>query len=246
MEFLFFILFFILFFKWIIFFIAFLPVRLINVWIKGKRNKLDSTKVDFESQEQIVGKINFINLTKRIIFRYYNGYSRYIYFQIGLIPFHHVRIFLYKYLCLVEIDSKSVIYWGAELRAPYNLKIGKGSIIGDKSLLDARNKIIIGNNVNISSNVSIYTEQHDHRDPFFRCNTNHLSYVKIDDRVWIGPNVIILPGVHLGEGSVIAAGSVVTKNVEPYTIVGGIPCKKIGDRNKDLVYELGGDYIPFY
>ena len=82
MEFLFFILFFILFFKWIIFFIAFLPVRLINVWIKGKRNKLDSTKVDFESQEQIVGKINFINLTKRIIFRYYNGYSRYIYFQI--------------------------------------------------------------------------------------------------------------------------------------------------------------------
>ena len=95
--------------------------------------------------------------------------------------------------------------------------------------MDARSGLTFGRNVNLSSNVSIYTLQHDHRDPYSRCN-EHLRKmsVEIDDRVWLGSNVIVLPGVHIGEGAVCCAGCVVTKDIPPYTVVAGIPAKKVG------------------
>ena len=58
--------------------------------------------------------------------------------------------------------------------------------------------------------------------------------VYIDDDVWIGRRVLIMPGVHIGTGAIIAAGSVVTKNVEPYSIVGGNPAKHIKYRRENL------------
>lgn len=60
--------------------------------------------------------------------------------------------------------------------------------------------------------------------------------VVIDDYAWVSTNAMIMPGVTIGEGAVVAAGAVVTRNVEPYAIVGGVPAKKIGERNKDLDY----------
>ena len=183
---------------------------------------------------------------KSIVSSYVKGFVRYSIFQIGFIPSHTLRNFLYKYVYLIEIGKKAVIYFGAEIRSPYNLKIGKGTIIGDKAILDARNGIMIGSNVNFSSNVSIWTEQHDHRDPFFACNSDESFAVIIKDRVWIGPNVTILPGVTVGYGAVVAAGCVVTKNVESLDIVAGIPAKVIGKRNKDLRYEFEDKPIPFY
>lgn len=183
---------------------------------------------------------------KKSIINYIFGLNRYLNFECGRIPSHRVRKFFYKFIWKVTMESKSVIYWGAEIRAGFNLTIGKGSIIGDNALLDARNGISIGDNVNFSSRVSIYTDQHDHKDPFFRGNTDSSFRVIIDDRVWVGPNVIILHSVHIGEGSVVAAGSVVTKDVPPFVIVAGIPAKIIGSRNKDLRYEFDGTHLPFY
>ena len=64
--------------------------------------------------------------------------------------------------------------------------------------------------------------------------------VVIEDYVFIGPRVIILPGVTIGKGAIVGAGAVVTKNVEPYAIVGGVPAHVIGERkNKNLNYKLG-------
>ena len=183
---------------------------------------------------------------KSVMINYINGYNRYCDFTCGRIASHRIRNFMYKSIWLIDIAPKAVIYWGAEIRAGYNLKIGEGSIIGDNVLLDARQKIIIGKNVNFSSRVSIYTEDHDHRDPYFRGNCDSSYRVQIDDRAWIGPNVIILHSVHIGEGAVVAAGSVVTKDVPPFAIVGGIPAKVIGERNYDLRYEFDGTYLPFY
>lgn len=61
----------------------------------------------------------------------------------------------------------------------------------------------------------------------------------VDDDVWIGENALILSGVHIGQGAVVAAGAVVTKDVEPYAIVGGNPAKVIKYRfNKELIEEL--------
>lgn len=186
--------------------------------------------------------------TRRTVAALVQGYCRYIDIEVGKIPSHHIRNFIYKYVFHVKIDKSAVVYYGAEIRCHRKLSIGKGSIIGDKAILDARNGLSIGKNVTLSSNVSIYTEQHDHRDPDFLCiSTTRVKpcAVTIDDYVWLGPNVIVLPGVHIGEGAVVGAGAVVTKDIPPYTVNVGIPAKAVGERPKNLRYDRSGNHLPF-
>lgn len=168
-------------------------------------------------------------------------------YWIAQIPSHHIRNFFYRHIYLVQMGKHVTIYFGAEIRNPTGLKIGDGSIIGDNAILDARAGIEIGKNVNCSSNVRIWTLQHDWRDPNFNCTQEHYGPVKICDRAWIGPHTIILHDVTIGEGAVVAAGAVVTKDVPPYTLVGGIPAKTLGDqqRPQNLVYEFKGEHARF-
>lgn len=174
------------------------------------------------------------------------GIMRFAIFNIGTIPSNSLRKLIYRMLC-GRIESNVTIHFGTEIRCPRKLRIGKGTIIGDNAILDARCGLTMGENVNLSSNVSIYTLQHDHRDPYFRCNeTQKKMSVEIDDRVWLGSNVIVLPGVHIGEGAVCCAGCVVTKDVLPYTVVAGIPAKKVGERPRVLKYEFNGKTCAFY
>ena len=70
--------------------------------------------------------------------------------------------------------------------------------------------------------------------------------VEIDDRAWLGSNVIVLPGVHIGEGAVCCAGCVITKDVEPYAVVAGIPAKKVSERPQVLKYEFNGYSCRLY
>ena len=156
------------------------------------------------------------------------------------IPSHRIRNYIYKNILFVTMQPNTIVYFNTEIRASWNLKIGSGSIIGDSCILDARNGITIGNNVNISSEVRIWTEQHDYQDPMFNCNSTPDFQVIIKDYAWIGSNVIILPKVTIGKGAVVAAGSVVTKSVPDYTLVAGIPAKKIGERNQNLQYQFNG------
>lgn len=158
------------------------------------------------------------------------------------IPSHRIRNYIYKNILSVTMHPNTVIYFNTEIRASWNLKIGNGSIIGDSCILDARNGITIGENVNISSEVRIWTEQHDYQDPMFNCNSNANFHVNIKDYAWIGSNVIILPKVTIGKGAVVAAGSVVTKSVPDYALVAGIPAKQIGERNNNLQYQFKGEH----
>ena len=172
------------------------------------------------------------------------GWERYMLFQVGVIPSLHVRKWFYQ--CLgAQIGKNVVIHFKTEVRAPENLIVGGGTIIGDNAILDARGGLEMGKNVNLSSNVSIYTLQHDHRDPDFNC-TNFNAKVTIDDRVWLGSNVIVLPGVHIGEGAVCCAGCVVTKDVESYAVVAGIPAKKVNERPRTLRYNFDGKSCRLY
>lgn len=176
-----------------------------------------------------------------------SGGGRYVIYNISTIPSHHVRKLLYRGMG-VNMEINVTIHFRTEIRSPHKLKIGRGSIIGDNALLDARCGLIIGRNVNLSSNVSIYTLQHDHRDSQFRCpdpSARKMS-VEIDDRVWIGSNVVVLPGEHIGEGAVCCAGCVVTKGIEPYAVVAGIPAKKVGERPQMLEYEFKGNPSRLY
>ena len=173
-----------------------------------------------------------------------NGWQRYMLFQVSMIPSLHIRKWVYK--CLgAEIGKNVVIHFRTEIRCPYKLKIGKGTIIGDNALLQATRGISIGENVNLSSNVSIYSGQHDHRDPYFRSLKIDNS-IFIGDRAWIGSNVIILPKVKIGEGAVCCAGCVVTKDVEPYSVVAGIPARKVNERPRDLKYNFTGRSCRLY
>ncbi|TAJ11275.1 acyltransferase [Marinilabiliaceae bacterium JC017] len=174
-----------------------------------------------------------------------NGYYRYVILMVGKMPSHHIRNIIYMSCFKVKMDNRVVFYGGSEIRSPYNLSIGKGTIIGDNSILDARYGIIIGENVNFSSNVSLWTLQHDYNCPDFSTEGQGRAII-IGKRAWIGPNVTILPGVRIGEGAVVGAGSVVTKDLEPFKLYGGIPAKILGDRNTNLTYEFRGNYLPFY
>jgi maltose O-acetyltransferase len=121
------------------------------------------------------------------------------------------------------------------------LSIGRNSIIGNDAFLDAREGIEIGNNVNMGGHVQVFTLEHDPQARDFGIKGGP---VIIRDYAYIATRTIILPGVTIGEGAVVAAGAVVTRDVEPYSIVAGVPARKIGERTRDLEYKL--DYhLPF-
>jgi acetyltransferase-like isoleucine patch superfamily enzyme len=155
---------------------------------------------------------------------------------IGLIPIHSVRILVYR-LDGVKIGRGSHVHMGAQFFYPKNISIGQGTIIGQGAFLDGRDKLVIGDHVDIASEVMIYNSEHDvHSEDFQPVS----APVEIGDYSFIGPRVIILPGVKIGKGAVVAAGAVVTKDVEAFAVVGGVPSKVIGERKvKDLHYKLG-------
>lgn len=173
------------------------------------------------------------------------GYIRWMMFSVGLLPSLHLRRWIYRKLG-AEIRPNAIFHFRTEIRSPHRLVVGGGTIIGDNALLDARNGLYIGKNVNLSSNVSIYTEQHDHRDPYFACTERCKQPVVIGDKAWVGSNVVILPGVTIGEGAVCCAGCVVTKDVNPYEVVAGIPAKKINERPRNLKYSFSGRTCRLY
>ncbi len=146
---------------------------------------------------------------------------------VGLIPCHFTRRFFYR-LAGVKIGKGSAIHIGCRFYQPKNVKIGQGTIIGDNAFLDGRAPLIIGNHTDIASQVLIYNSEHDIESEDF--NVREES-VEIGDYVFIGPRVTIQSGVKIGDGAIIAAGAVVVKNVEPFTVVGGVPAKFIKKRN---------------
>ena len=166
---------------------------------------------------------------------FYDFYLFFLNKVVASIPSYTVRHFFYKVLGKIVIGKFTNIQMGLILYKPWRIVIGKNTVINNNVLLDGRGQLIIGNNVNISPFVKIFTAEHDLNDPLFKYVEDK---VVVKDYAWISTNAIILPGVQIGEGAVVASGAVVTKNVAPYTIVGGVPAKKIGHRNSNLSYEL--------
>lgn len=119
--------------------------------------------------------------------------------------------------------------------------LGNRNVINFGCLFDGRHyEIKTGTDVSIGPEATILTLGHDPQSAEFG---NKGGPVIIANHVWIAYRAIILPGVTIGEGAVVAAGAVVTKDVEPYTIVAGSPARKVGVRNENLSYELS--FKPF-
>ncbi len=110
---------------------------------------------------------------------------------------------------------------------PWNVSIGEASSIGNDTWVYALDKITIGRNVCVGEGVRLLTGSHDISSSHFDLVTKPIA---INDNVWIATGAIVLPGITIGEGAVVAAGAVVAKDVEPWTVVGGNPAKFIKKR----------------
>ena len=153
---------------------------------------------------------------------------------VGHIPSHVIRKFFYG---LAGMRVAGTIHMWARFYDPSNIEIGSDSIVGDHAFLDGRAKLKIGNHVDIASQVMIYNSEHDMSVEDFLAR---LEPVEIGDYVFIGPRAIIMPGIKIGKGAIVAAGAVVTHDVPEFAIVGGVPAKVIGERkNKNPQYRLG-------
>lgn len=154
----------------------------------------------------------------------------------GWIPIFWIRKLAYL-LAGVKIAKKAHIHMGAQFFYPSGVSIGEGTVVGANVFLDGRDRLVIGKHVDIASDVMIYNSEHDINAEDFHAVS---APVEIGDHVFIGPRAIVLPGVKIDRGAVVAAGAVVTKDVEDFTIVGGVPAKVIGERAlKNPNYVLG-------
>ena len=118
---------------------------------------------------------------------------------------------------------------------PWRLEIGEHSSIAEDAWIYCIDQISIGQNCCIGEGVRLLTGSHDISSPTFDLVKKPIV---ISDNVWIATGAIVLPGVHIEEGAVIAAGSVVAKDVAPWTVVGGNPAKLI--KNRVIINKSGG------
>lgn len=125
---------------------------------------------------------------------------------------------------------KPTNYYGMNMGE--GLSIGDNSNIGRYSYVGCSGYIKIGRNVMISPRVSLFAENHNHSRTDIPMRDQGVSResIVIEDDCWIASGATILAGVTVGRGTIVAAGAVVTKDVEPYSIVGGVPARAIGHR----------------
>jgi maltose O-acetyltransferase len=160
---------------------------------------------------------------------------------VGHLPSHALRKLFYRTVMKIEIGETSFIFCRAHFDTRSGFKMGSHSTINEECRLDNRGGITIGDNVSISPQVCILTADHDPGSPTF---AGRQRAVRIDDHVFIGTRAIILPGITIGRGAVVAAGSVVTREVPPLAIVAGSPAREIGRRDPTLDYRV--DYCRLF
>ena len=148
---------------------------------------------------------------------------------VGIIPIQSIRrTFLEKYLA--GLGEKCDIQMRCRFLNGRKVSLGNRNVINFGCLLDGRkHSISTGDNVSIGPEATILTLGHDPQSP----GADQGGDVIIGNRVWIGYRAIILPGITIGEGAVVAAGAVVTKDAEPYAIVAE---KENGERDNSLNY----------
>lgn len=201
-------------------------MRLRNIGRSNMKDKTGKQLTIKEVMEKIFNRIKNILLEFEVFMLH----------LVGSIPCHILRRFFYR-LAGIKIGKGSTIHTGARFYNPRNIFIGEDTIVGEEAVLDGRAKLTIGNHVDIATEVMIYNSEHNIEDPNFLATE---APVVIEDYVFIGPRVVILPNLKIGRGAVIAAGAVVTKDVPSYAIVAGMPAKIIGERkNKQFNYRLG-------
>ncbi len=128
---------------------------------------------------------------------------------------------------VIDIGKDTLVQSGFRFGTSIKIKIGSNCRINENVYIQAGT---IGNDVLIAPNVAILGTSHIHTNvdiPIVYQGETETTPATIGSGVWLGRNVIVLPGIVIGEGAIVGAGSVVTKNVPAYAVVGGVPAKLI-------------------
>lgn len=163
------------------------------------------------------------------------------------IPSYIVRHGWYRHVLGWQIGSKASILMGQHVQAGSRatwkkVSIGAGTVINRACLLYTTGGLFIGDQVSIGAGVWLVTGSHDMNDPQF---PDFYKPIIIERHVWIGMRATILGGVTIGEGAVVMAGAVVTHDVPPYAVVGGVPAKVVRERAlRNPSYAL--DFRPLF
>lgn len=154
--------------------------------------------------------------------------------KVSLLPDwgYYARIRAAFYMATLTCGEKFYAHSGVSILYPQNIVIGKNVSINRYTTITARAPVTIGNNVLIGPFVTITSSNHayDIQNILIRDQGHRDEPITIEDDVWVGAHAVVLPGVTIGRGSVLAAGAVVTKDVAPYSVVGGVPAKYIKKR----------------
>jgi acetyltransferase-like isoleucine patch superfamily enzyme len=136
--------------------------------------------------------------------------------------------------CNVRFDEPPIVEF------PDHVELGNNVLFHRGAYINGEGGVTIGDNFVASFNSMIISSSHNFDKPTMLPwdDSNIPGKVVIDDNVWCGVNVTILPGVHVGEGAVIGAGAVVTADVEPCAVIGGNPAKVIKYRDKETYFKL--------
>jgi len=158
---------------------------------------------------------------------------------VGRLPSRHLR-HGYLRLWLGGLGKGAGVQLGCRFLNGRKVRLGPRSVINFGTLIDGRRfAVTIGADVSIGPEAAILTLGHDPHSPDF---ADRGGEVRIGDRAWIAYRAIVLPGVTIGEGAVVAAGAVVSEDVPAYAIVAGNPARQVGERPRGLTYRL--DYRP--
>lgn len=155
---------------------------------------------------------------------------------INKLPSRHIRKWFYQLLG-AKIGRKTIICRRADVLFPKGLVLADNVAIGWFVNLDARGGIYVDHDTNISSYTKFITGSHNVDDSQFSAL---FRPIKIGHHCWIATGAIVLSGVTIGDGAVVAAGAVVTKDVPPYEVWGGVPARFIKKRSMDLDYKIAG------
>ena len=161
---------------------------------------------------------------------------------INYTPSYTLRYAWYRRVLGWQIEQRATILMGQYIQmtgirtSGRRVSIGAGTVINQGCLIYTSGGLVIGEHVSISPGVSLVTGTHDINDPEF---PSDYQPIVIDDYAWIGTRAVILRGVTIGRGAVVMAGAVVTHDVAPYAVVGGVPAKPIQERKlRAPSYEL--------
>ena len=137
------------------------------------------------------------------------------------------------YRCLfAELGGFCLIYPGARVSHAYGIRAGRGLAVNSGAFLDGRGGLTLGANVLVGPNAVVLSTRHRFDDPRLPISAQgvELAATAVGDDVWIGANAVVLAGVRVATGTVVAAGAVVSSDTEAWSIVGGVPARAIGSR----------------